>query len=92
MKLIKTKTKWEFELKKGDLMSLSIREDVNGVLGRKYNVEYLDGRGRCCTFNNTLVNVDGTYFWFENKQDGLALVKQDRVTFMYCTDKPKFED
>ena len=68
-------------------MSLSIREDINKILGRKYNVEYEMANGRCATFNNTLVNVDGIYFWFENEEDGLALVRQDRVTFMYCTDR-----
>jgi len=68
-------------------MSLNIKEDENHVLGRKYNVEYLDGRDRCQTFNNTLINVDGTYFWFEDVENGLACVKQDRVTFMYCTDR-----
>lgn len=73
-------------------MSLNIKEDTDLVLGRNYNVEYLDGRGRCQTFNNTLNNVDGTYFWFSSKQDGLALVRQDRITFMYCTDKPRFVD
>jgi len=67
-------------------------EDTDKVLGRKYNVEYLDGRGRCQTFNNTLANIDGTYFWFSSEQDGLALVKQDRVTFMYCTDRPNREN
>jgi hypothetical protein len=67
-------------------MSESINEDINHVLGRKYNVEYLDGQGRCQTFNNTLTNIDNTYFWFESEQTGLALVKQDRVTFMYCTE------
>jgi hypothetical protein len=70
---------------------LPIQEDKDKILGRKYNVEFLDGRGRPCTLNNTLVNVDNTYFWFSSKEDGLSIIKQDRVTFMYCTDKPKFE-
>ena len=70
-------------------MGLSIKEDVNKILGRKYNVEYEMANGRWATFNNTLVNADGIYFWFENEEDGLALVRQDRVTFMYCTDRRK---
>lgn len=70
---------------------LPIQEDKDKILGRKYNVEFLDGRSRPCTLNNTLDYVDNTYFWFSSKEDGLSIIKQDRVTFMYCTDKPKFE-
>jgi hypothetical protein len=68
-------------------LSLNIKEDTNKVLCRRYNVEYLQGNGKTATFNNVLENVDGEYFWFSSKEDGLALVRQDRVTFMYCTDK-----
>jgi hypothetical protein len=73
-------------------MMLKLNEDTDSVLGRRYNIEYLDGRGKCCTFNNRLVNIDSTYFWFSSKEDGLALVRQDRVTFMYCTDHPRYQD
>jgi len=73
-------------------MSLNLKTDPDMVIGRKYNVEFLDGRGRCCTFNNTLWNVDGTYFWISSEENGMALVRQDRVTLMYCTDKPIFDD
>lgn len=72
-------------------MSLNLKEDIDNILGRRYNVEYLTGNGKCATFNNKLENVDGTYFWFSSKEDGLSLVRQDRVTFMYSTDKPNFK-
>ena len=43
-------------------MSLNLREDTNKILGRRYNVEYEMANGKCATFNNILVNVDGVYF------------------------------
>ena len=70
-------------------MSLQLKTDPDKVIGRKYNIEYLDGRNKPCTFSNTLWNVDGTYFWFSSEENGMALVRQDRVTFMYCIDKPR---
>jgi len=73
-------------------MMLKLNEDLDLVLNRNYNVEYLDGRNKCNTFNNKLVNIDSTYFWFSSKEKGLALVRQDRITFMYCTDKPYSEE
>lgn len=68
-------------------MSCNIKEDMDCVLGRRYNVEFEYGNGKLMTFNNVLTNVDGVYFWFSSKEDGLACIRQDRVTFMYCTDK-----
>ena len=68
-------------------MSLNLTEDTNRILNRRYNVEYKMANGKWGTFNNILVNVDGDYFWFESEEDGLSLVLQDRVTFMYCTDR-----
>ena len=55
-------------------MSLNLREDVNKILGRKYNVEYEMANGRCATFNNTLVNVDGIYFlvWKWRRRIGIS--------------------
>ena len=68
-------------------MNLAIIEDTDKVLGKRYNVEYEQGNGKTATFNNIFRNADGKYFWFSSEEDGLTCVRQDRVTFMYCTDK-----
>ena len=36
------------------IMSLNLKEDTDNILGRRYNVEYLTGNGKCATFNNKL--------------------------------------
>lgn len=75
-------------------MGLNILPNVNDgynkmVLGRKYNVEYQLGNGKICTLSNILENADGEYFWFCSEEDGLDVIKQDRVLTMVCIRKEK---
>ena len=70
-------------------MSLSIKEDTEHILGRKYNVEYKVNNDSIHTFSNILTNVDGTYFWFSSLEDGLDIIHQDRIVTMICLDRNK---
>ncbi len=72
-------------------MSLNLLPDseYNYVLGRSYNVEYELGNGRIHTFSNILANVDGTYFWFCNEEEGMDVIRQDRILTMTCIRKSK---
>jgi len=70
-------------------MSLSIQEDTENILGRKYNVEYKLGNDSIHIFSNILTNVDGTYFWFSSLEDGLDVIRQDRIVTMICLDRNK---
>jgi len=60
------------------------------ILGRRYKVEYVVENGNYRTLNSKLMYVAGGYFWFSSKQDGLTLIKQELVNYMYCIDKPIF--
>lgn len=51
-------------------------------------MEFELSNGKVMTFSNTLVNADGTYFWFSSEQDGLSRVRQDKVISIGCCDKP----
>jgi len=70
-------------------MSLNIKEDVENILGRKYNIEYKLNNDSIHTFSNVLTNVDGTYFWFSSLEDGLDIIRQDRVVTMICLERNK---
>ena len=70
-------------------MSLLIKEDTENILGRKYNVEYKTNNDSIHTFSNALTNVDGTYFWFSSLEDGLDIIRQDRVVTMICLERNK---
>jgi len=70
-------------------MSLSIQEDTNNILGRKYNVEYKVNNDSIHTFSNVLTNVDGNYFWFSSLEDGLDIVRQDKIVTMICLERNK---
>jgi hypothetical protein len=64
-----------------------LSKNIDNIFNRHYNVEFKQSDGKYMTFNNILVGEDDTYFWFLSKENGLTLVRQDRVTFMYCADK-----
>ena len=70
-------------------MSLNLLPDseYNYVLDKSYNVEYELGNGKIKTFSNILRNVDGKYFWFCSEEDGMDVIKQDRIITMICNDK-----
>ena len=70
-------------------MSLLIKEDSENILGRKYNVEYKINNDLIHTFSNILTNVDGTYFWFSSLEDGLDIIRQDRIVTMICLERNK---
>ena len=70
-------------------MSLLIKEDTENILGRKYNVEYKVNNDSIHTFSNVLTNVDGTYFWFSSLEDGLDIIRQDRIVTMICLERNK---
>ena len=70
-------------------MSLLIKEDTENILGRKYNVEYKVNNDSIHTFSNILTNVDGTYFWFSSLEDGLDIIRQDRIVTMICLERNK---
>ncbi len=36
------------------------------------------------TFNNTLENIDDKYYWFLSEENGLDVIKKDRVITMVC--------
>jgi hypothetical protein len=59
------------------------------MLDRRYNVEYQLGNGKIQTLSNVLENADGEYFWFCSEEDGLDMIKQDRVLTMVCIRKEK---
>jgi len=65
-------------------MSLILKNDTNNILGRLYNVEYELGNGKIQTLSNILENVDGVYFWFSSKKNGLDIIRQDRIITMVC--------
>lgn len=65
-------------------MSLILKNDTNNILGRLYNVEYELGNGKIQTLSNILENVDGVYFWFSSKENGLDIIRQDRIITMVC--------
>jgi hypothetical protein len=54
------------------------------TLGKSYNVEYELGNGKIMTFNNTLENIDDKYYWFLSEENGLDVIKKDRVITMVC--------
>ena len=72
-------------------MSLNLLPDseYNYVLGRSYNVEYELGNGKRNTFSNILENADGVYFWFSSKENGLDVIRQDRIITMVCLREKK---
>lgn len=57
------------------------------ILNRKYNVEYKLENGKLETFNNVLVNIDHTHYWFLSEEHGLDIVKKDRIVTMVCIDR-----
>ena len=57
------------------------------VLGKSYNVEYELDNGKIITFNNTLENIDDKYYWFLSEENGLDVIKKDRVITMICSHK-----
>ena len=57
------------------------------MLNRLYNVEYKLANGKINTFSNILTNVDGKYFWFYSEENGLDIIKQDRIETMVCKDR-----
>ena len=63
---------------------LSKNEKDNFYIGKKYNVEYELGNGKLNTFSNILANVDGKYFWFMSEENGMDVIKQDRILTMTC--------
>lgn len=68
---------------------LNRNEDNDNVLDRRYNVECELGDGRKITFSNTLTNIDGEYFWFSSKKNGMDVIRQNTVRTMICIDKDK---
>ena len=54
------------------------------TLDKSYNVEYELGNGKIMTFNNTLENIDDKYYWFLSEENGLDIIKKDRVITMIC--------
>jgi len=68
-------------------MSLSIQEDKENILGRKYNVEYKSNNDSIHTFSNILTNVDGIYFWFSSLEDGLDIIRQDKIVTIICLER-----
>jgi len=57
------------------------------VLDRNYNIEYELGNGKRRTFSNILRNVDGTYFWFCSEEEGMDVIRQDKIITMTCIRK-----
>jgi len=57
------------------------------ILDKNYNVEYELGNGKRQTFSNILRNVDGTYFWFCSEEEGMDVIRQDRILTMTCIRK-----
>lgn len=70
-------------------MSLNLKNADNCILGRLYNVEYELKNGKVQTLSNILENVDGVYFWFSSKENGLDVIRQDRVITMVCSRENK---
>ena len=68
-------------------MSLLIQDDRDNILGKKYNVEYKLGNDSIHTFSNVLTNVDSTYFWFSSLENGLDIIRQDRIVTMTCLER-----
>lgn len=66
---------------------LSGKEAGKDILGRRYNVEYKLGNGKIQTLSNILENVDSVYFWFSSPEDGMDIIKQDRIITMICLDR-----
>jgi hypothetical protein len=57
-------------------------DEYQYVLGKMYNVEYELGNEKIMTLSNVLENVDGKYFWFCSKENGLDMIRQDRIVTM----------
>ena len=51
---------------------------------RKYNVEYELGNGICHTFSNVLIAVNGNHLYFESEENGLDIIRTDRIVSMTC--------
>lgn len=70
-------------------MSLNLLPDgeLSYILDRSYNVEYELGNGKRKTFSNILRNVDGVYFWFCSEEEGMDVIKQDKIITMTCIRK-----
>ena len=70
-------------------MSLNLLPDseYGYVLDRNYNIEYELGNGKRRTFSNILRNVDGTYFWFCSEEEGMDVIRQDKIITMTCIRK-----
>lgn len=66
------------------MLFINHTNDADNVLGKKYNVEYSLGNGKIKTFSNVLQKVDDGYFWFCNKEEGLDIIKEDRIMTMVC--------
>ena len=76
-------------MKEVSKMSLILKDKDSGkdFLNRRYNVEYETGSGKVHTFSNVLENVDRIYFWFCSPEDGMDVVRQDRILTMICTER-----
>lgn len=67
-------------------LSFNGYDKSSSAIGKRYNVEYELGNERIQTFSNVLENADGKYFWFCSEQDGMAVIRQDRVITMVCVE------
>ena len=67
---------------------LSKNKETNSFLGKRYDVEYKLSNGRIKYFSNILDNVD-KYFWFFSEEDGMHIIRQDRIITMVCSDSDK---
>jgi hypothetical protein len=60
---------------------------------RRYNVEFELDNGNHRTFSNTLIAVNGNLLYFESEENGLDIIRTDRITAMTCIDRQtKVED
>lgn len=56
---------------------------------RRYNVEYELGNGMCRTLSNILVAINGNFLYFESEEDGLDIIRVDRIAAMTCIDRQR---
>ena len=65
---------------------MSLKADKDHIFDRKYKICYYTDYTKFKTgiFENTLVNVDDTYFWFSSLEFGLTVIRQDMVVYMGC--------
>lgn len=70
-------------------MLVDVNENCT-YINRNYNVEYFLGNGKIQTFNANMVNIEDGYFYFEDEDNGLIMIRQDVIRTMTCKPKNRY--